>query len=285
MTRTHALLVCLVVLALLVAGCGSSAAPTPVPAEPTATEVAAAPTQVPATSTPEPPPAADTPEPPTATTEPLPASPTPEPPTQTVTSEPPTATASEEPSPTPEPPTVTPAPALAISTAAFADGGDIPTQYSCFGDNTSPALEWVGVPAETASLALLVYDLDAGAESGASNPIGFAHWIVYNLPADASGLPQNAPAGGALPDGGQQGSNDFAQFESPGSLFPGGAPVKLVGYDGPCPGGRHRYSFTLYALDTELQLAPEPDMTQVLAAMEGHVLDQAAVVGAFAPPQ
>jgi phosphatidylethanolamine-binding protein (PEBP) family uncharacterized protein len=86
-----------------------------------------------------------------------------------------------------------------------------------------------------------------------------------------------------LNDGALQGSNDFAQFESAGATFPGGAPVKLVGYDGPCPGGEHRYAFVIYALDTILDLPAAATMGQVLEAKEGHVLTQAEVVGSFAP--
>jgi Raf kinase inhibitor-like YbhB/YbcL family protein len=161
----------------------------------------------------------------------------------------------------------------------------MPTQYSCFGDNLSPALAWTGVPAEAQSLVLLVYDLDAGAESGASTAIGFTHWFVYNIPPDTEGYAQDQPAGETLADGAMQGSNDFAQFMSEGETFPGGAPVKLVGYDGPCPGGEHRYTFHLHALDSALDLPAAATPAQVLAAMEGHVLTDAQVTVTFAPPQ
>ena len=183
------------------------------------------------------------------------------------------------------PPTEAPAAKLAISTTAFEPNGDIPQVYSCLGNNVSPALAWSGVPAGAQSLLLLVYDLDAGFESGASAPVGFAHWIVFNIPPGSSGYAEGMPAGETLADGALQGTNDFAPFESPGSTFPGGAPVKLVGYDGPCPGAKHRYRFALYALDTMLDLPAAVTMSQVLEAMEGHVLAEAAVVGAFTPGQ
>jgi Raf kinase inhibitor-like YbhB/YbcL family protein len=155
---------------------------------------------------------------------------------------------------------------------------------TCFGANASPPLAWSGVPAAAQSLLLLVYDLDAGPNLGASTSLGFAHWIVYDIPPDSTGFAGDLPAGDSLPGGAKQGTNDFAQFESAGALFPGGAPVKLVGYDGPCPPAAHRYTFTLYALDAPLDLPPAATMAQVLAAMEGHVLAQAQVVGTFAPP-
>jgi Raf kinase inhibitor-like YbhB/YbcL family protein len=196
----------------------------------------------------------------------------------TPTQEPPT------PTPTSEPPTPETLPELSISTTAFAPGGEIPGKYTCFGDNASPALAWSGVPGEAQSLLLLCYDPDAGLNLGASTPQGFAHWIVFNIPPGTAGYPEAVPAGETLADGALQGSNDFAQFEQAGATFPGGAPVKLVGYDGPCPPAKHRYAFALYALDTSLDLPPAATMAQVLEAMEGHVLTQAEVSGFFAPP-
>lgn len=173
---------------------------------------------------------------------------------------------------------------LQISSSAFDDGGVIPEQYSCMGDNLSPPLEWSGVPAAAESLLLFVYDPDAGFDLGASVEPGFVHWVVYNIPPDTEGYPQDVPGGGTLTDGALQGSNDFAQFESEGATFPGGAPVKLVGYDGPCPPSEHRYIFALYALDAALDVAAEAPMTEIVGAMEGHIIDQAEWMGLYAPP-
>jgi len=243
-------------LVLLQAGCGGAPVPTdtPVPPKPTslppaATTVALAPTVVPPTLTPVPPTAVptDTQVPPTAV------------PTDTAV-----------------PPAPTPVPPLQISCSAFAPGGDIPVQYSCFGQNLSPALAWTGVPEGTESLALLLDDPD-------SQPPGFVHWVVYDIPRTVTGLPEGVAATGTLADGTLQGSNDFAQFG--GGVFPGGAAINQIGYDGPCPGGSHRYVFTLYALDTVLSLPPESTRAQVVQAMSGHVLDRAELVGLFAPPQ
>jgi len=271
---------------LLLVGCGAPEA-TPVSEAPAPTS---APTQPPATPT-DPPAPTDPPTavPPSATLPPteVPASATPEPPE--ATPEPPTVKphtpTSEPPAPTTVPPTEAPPAKLVISTTAFEPNGDIPQVYSCLGNNVSPALTWSGVPAGAQSLLLLVYDLDAGFDSGASAPVGFAHWIVFNIPPGSTGYAENMPAGETLADGALQGTNDFAPFESPGSIFPGGGPVKLVGYDGPCPGAKHRYRFALYALDTMLDLPAAVTMSQVLEAMEGHVLAEAAVVGSFTPGQ
>lgn len=185
-----------------------------------------------------------------------------------------------EPPPTSPPPTTEPAPPaeMEISSTAFVEGGTIPEQYSCFGANTSPALEWAGVPEEAVSLVLIFDDPD-------SQPPGFVHWIVYNIPPTTPGYAEDMPGGETLDDGAMQGSNDFAPFAGEGMVFPGGAAARLVGYDGPCPGGEHRYVFTLYALDTMLDLPPGETTAAVTAAMEGHVLAQAQLTGLYAPPE
>lgn len=186
---------------------------------------------------------------------------------------------------TAEEPTVKPPAAFEISSTAYTDGETIPNQYSCMGENISPPLEWTGVPAEAQSLLLYFYDPDAGFDSGASVETGFVHWIVFNIPTATTGYPEDMPAGDTLDDGALQGNNDFAQFASPGDPFPGGAPIKVTGYDGPCPGNEHKYVFVLYALDTMLDLPPQATPTEVLAAMEGHVIDQTELAGMYAPPE
>jgi Raf kinase inhibitor-like YbhB/YbcL family protein len=151
----------------------------------------------------------------------------------------------------------------------------MPLKHSCFGDNLSPPVAWSGVPEGTASLALVVDDPD-------SQPPGFAHWILYNLPATTPGLPEGVAAQGELDDGTLQGANDFAPFK--GETFPSGAAINGVGYDGPCPPGRHRYVFTLYALDAQLDLLAEAAPNEVLTAMQGHILTQALLAAVFTPP-
>jgi len=249
-------LIGMVLLALLLSGCGGTTPPPTEPPPPPATDTLPPPTEPP------PPPATDTPPLPTAapTEAPLPTPP--------ATAAPPTAV-----------------PVLSLSTTAFAPEGDIPTEYTCFGDNRSPDLTWAGVPDDTRSLVLLVYDPDAGADLGASTSLGFAHWIVYDIPPESEGLAADMPTGETLPNGALQGNNDFAKFAKPGDTFPGGAPIKVTGYDGPCPPARHRYTFHLYALDRRLDLPPAATPSQVLSAMEGHILAQAQVSGFFTPPR
>jgi hypothetical protein len=166
--------------------------------------------------------------------------------------------------------------AFALSSSAFAPGELLPLEYSCFGENTSPALDWAGTPSNTASLVLTVTDPDAPEAD-------FVHWLVYNIPADSTGLPPALPGVGALDDGALQGTNDFITIST--SEFASGAPVHVLGWDGPCPSEEHRYVFRLYALDTLLDLAPGAMLVTVSEAMQGHVLAVAELEARFVPPR
>lgn len=149
---------------------------------------------------------------------------------------------------------------LDLSTPAFADGQPIPRQYTCDGQNLSPALRWSGVPAGTKSLALIVDDPDA--------PIGiFTHWVLYNLPPDLTSLAEGQPRLASLPGLGKQGFNDF----------------RKTAYDGPCPppGKPHRYYFRLYALDLEPALIDGLTRSKLLERMQGHVLAQGEWMGTY----
>ena len=124
--------------------------------------------------------------------------------------------------------------------------------FGCTGKNVSPALKWSGAPAGTKSYALTVYDPDAPTGSG------WWHWVVYNIPASATELPEGAGTadGKGLPAGSAQGKTDF------------GAP----GFGGACPpkGDKpHRYIFTVYALKTD-KLDIPPDGTAALVGFMIH---------------
>ena len=115
-------------------------------------------------------------------------------------------------------------------------------------------------PPGAKSLALIVDDPDAPAKT-------WVHWVVFDLPADSGGLPESVPADPTLSTGARQGINDFQR----------------IGYGGPCPpGGTHRYFFKLYALDTRLELDPGSSKSQLLSAMEGHILAEGQLMGRYA---
>ncbi|GAB4522254.1 MAG: YbhB/YbcL family Raf kinase inhibitor-like protein [Anaerolineales bacterium] len=145
---------------------------------------------------------------------------------------------------------------MRVWSTAFADGDSIPVRYTCDGENISPPLAWDAVPEGTRSFVLIADDPDA--------PRGtWVHWVVYNLVGDARSLPE----GGPLP-GGLTGITDFR---------------KTV-YGGPCPppGKPHRYFFKLYALDIpSLKLPAGASKAQVEAAMQGHILAQAQIIGRY----
>jgi len=150
---------------------------------------------------------------------------------------------------------------MKITSPAFSESGSIPKRYTCEGQNISPPLEWSGVPAATKSLALIVDDPDAP-DPAAPRTI-WVHWLLYNLPASCSGLPESVQS---LPTGTLEGCNDWQR----------------VGYGGPCPPiGRHRYVHTLYALDQMLEGLEKPNRKTLEQAMKGHILAQAQLVGTY----
>jgi hypothetical protein len=147
---------------------------------------------------------------------------------------------------------------LSITSTAFAHGQPIPPAYTCDGKGISPPLAWSGAPAGTESLALIMDDPDAPAGT-------FVHWVIYNIPSSAAGLPEAVSRDARLADGSLQG---------PGS-------AGRAGYTGPCPpSGTHRYFFKLYALDTVLNISGA-GKDQLLEAMQGHVLAQGELMGTF----
>lgn len=155
---------------------------------------------------------------------------------------------------------------LRLESPSFAHNGGIPSKHTCDGEDISPALQWSGVPAETRSLVLIVDDPDAP-DPAAPRRV-WVHWVLYNLPADAGGLPEGV-ADAQLPKGTAQGLNDW----------------KRTGYGGPCPPiGRHRYFHKLHALDAVLSDLGTPDKAALLKAMEGHVIGETELIGTYQHP-
>ena len=150
---------------------------------------------------------------------------------------------------------------LELRSSSF-NGDAIPHKYSSCKDqsNISPELSWSAPPERTQSLALIAFDKDS--------PLGFkfTHWVLYDMPPKERELAENAPKDGQLADGSRQGSNDYDR----------------TGYVGPCPPrGTHHYVFTLYALDTKLNLPPGASKKQVQKAMKGHILASGELIGRF----
>lgn len=153
--------------------------------------------------------------------------------------------------------------ALAITSPAFSDGGGIPPRYTCDGSDVPPPLQWGGVDSNARSLVLIVDDPDAPDPKAPKRT--WVHWVLYNLPPETHGLDE-AVASSDLPAGTEEGVNDW----------------KRTGFGGPCPPvGRHRYFFKLYALDTALSFSSAPTKAQVEAAMQGHILQSAEMIGTY----
>jgi len=170
--------------------------------------------------------------------------------------------------------------AFELRSPAFADGGDIPVRFTCDGENLSPPLEWANVPEGAGALMLVVYDPDAGRDLGASTDLGFIHWLVMDLPATSTALPEGASASPSALLGAAEAANDFAA--AAGSSFPGGAIVRGTGYDGPCPPARHTYVFRLMALDGRLGLPAGTAASEAISAAEGRLLGVADWTGSYA---
>jgi Raf kinase inhibitor-like YbhB/YbcL family protein len=152
---------------------------------------------------------------------------------------------------------------MQLTSSGFTHEGRIPKKYTCESDDLSPPLQWSGAPAETKSFALIVDDPDA--PDPAKPQRVYVHWVLYNIPANTTGLDENASRKN-LPGGTITGANDWDKAE----------------WGGPCPPiGRHRYFFKLYALDTILSGLSSPKKKDVESAMNGHILAQAELMGTY----
>ena len=150
--------------------------------------------------------------------------------------------------------------ALALTSPVFKHNDAIPKVYTCQGKDISPALSWSGLPNGTKSVALIVDDPDV--PDPAAPQREWVHWVLYNIPPAATGLAGDAK----LPAGAREGKNDWDRR----------------GYGGPCPPiGRHRYIHKLYALDVVLPDLNEPTKATLLDAMDGHVLEEAELIGTY----
>ena len=150
---------------------------------------------------------------------------------------------------------------LEISSPSFEDGSAIPVRHTCEGDDVSPELRWSGAPDGTAAFALIVDDPDA--PDPAAPKVVWSHWVLYDIPPTATGLPENVTG---LPAGTREGLNDWDR----------------TGWGGPCPPiGQHRYYHKLYALDAKLGDLGRATKQDLERAMEGHVLEVAQLMGTY----
>lgn len=160
---------------------------------------------------------------------------------------------------------------MTLASSAWPDGGPIPVKHTQAGEEASPALTWGNVPDGITSFVLIVHDLDAATGNGTDDLL---HWMLWNIPGTATGLPERVAHGSQLPDGTRQMSATGPFYRGPGALAAGPA---------------HHYAFELYALDTALDVQPigaSPAQTRaaVVAAMAGHVRGKAVYVGLFRRP-
>jgi Raf kinase inhibitor-like YbhB/YbcL family protein len=159
----------------------------------------------------------------------------------------------------------------------FPDGGQIPVKFTqaapgaAPGEGTSPAMSWTNVPPGPQTLVINMRDLDVARNKTTDDQ---AHWVVWNIPGTATGLPEGVPRGSQRPDGSYQISVTGPVYRGPGA---------------PAAGPHHHYMFELYALDTKLDVQPGTDAfetrARVFQAMQGHVLGKAVYGGLFRRPQ
>ena len=168
-------------------------------------------------------------------------------------------------------------PAMTMTIPAFPDGGQIPVTFSqaaegaAPGEGTSPAISWANPPPGTQSFVLNMRDMDVARNRTTDDQ---AHWVVWNIPATATGLPEGVPKGSQLSNGSYQISATGPVYRGPGAA---------------ATGPRHHYMFELFALDTKLDVQPTADAFEtranVMKAMQGHVLGKAVYGGLFRRPQ
>ena len=169
------------------------------------------------------------------------------------------------------------APAMTLTVSGFPDGGDVPVKFSqaapgvATGEGLSPAISWENVPAGTQSFVLNMRDMDVARNKTTDDQ---AHWVVWNLPATTTGLPEGVPKGPKLATGAFQISATGQMYRGPGA-----------GANGP----KHHYMFEIYALDAAIDVQPTADAFEtranVMKAMQGHILGKAVYGGLFKRPQ
>jgi len=174
-----------------------------------------------------------------------------------------TATAQQAPAPTP----------MRLTSTSFPDGTVIPNKYTQVEKQVSPALTWTNAPANTQSFVMHMHDMEGSRQKTTDDQL---HWLVWNIPASTTSLPEGVPPGPDLKDGSHQTSaNGNGTYRGPGA---------------PAAGPLHHYVFEIFALDTKVDVAanaadPFETRTRVMAAMQGHIIGKAVYMGLFHRPE
>lgn len=149
---------------------------------------------------------------------------------------------------------------LRITTTAFQSGGTLPVNFTRDGANKSPALHWDGAPKDTKCFVLMVEDVDTKGDP-------FLHWMLYDIPAERTGLDAELSRDAEIEDGIKQGKNDFGE----------------LGFDGPAPpaGKKHQYVFRLFALSRPLGLPPGAVKEEVQGNLQPELILERAEISAF----
>jgi Raf kinase inhibitor-like YbhB/YbcL family protein len=157
------------------------------------------------------------------------------------------------------------APAMRLTSPAFADGSVIPDKYTQAGQSVSPELDWTNVPPGTATFVLLFHDPDVAINKKLED---VTHWIAWNIPGTATKLDEGVKPEATMSDGTVQGKNR-------------GGRVGYMGPGAPATAPEHHYTFELFALDTKLDLGPDASRDDVMKAIDGHILGKAVWEGRF----
>jgi Raf kinase inhibitor-like YbhB/YbcL family protein len=153
--------------------------------------------------------------------------------------------------------------AFIVRSSSFVDTGEIPSKYTCEGDDISPPLAWSDPPSGTVTFALIVDDPDA--PDPKAPKMTWVHWVLFNIPVSTKELKEGI-SHEELPGGTQEGINDY----------------RRTSYGGPCPPiGRHRYFFKLYALSKEITGLNRPTKRELEKAMEGSIIEKVEIVGTY----
>ncbi len=169
------------------------------------------------------------------------------------------------------------APAMTLTISGYPDGGRIPVKFSqaapgvAVGEGTSPAIQWANVPAGAQSFVLHMHDMDVTRNKTSDDQV---HWVVWNIPASATNIPEGAPKGSQMADGSYQISATGPMYRGPGA---------------PANGPLHHYVIEFYALDSKLDVKPSADAfatrAEVIKAIQGHILGKAVYTGLFKRPE